>query len=84
MATCVEPEPSVVAAVFDPYSLPSVGVQVTLPDSPTAEIAPVEHALETRSCTWLEFTLLPPTEPLMIFFDPTAFDFSLKLPTLLF
>jgi len=36
---------------LDPYSLPNVGVQVTLPDSPTAEIAPVEHALDTRSWT---------------------------------
>jgi hypothetical protein len=84
VATCVALFPSVVAAVFDPYSLPTVGVQVTLPDSPTAEIAPVEHALETLSCTWLEVTLLAPTDPLMIFFAPTAFDFSLKFPTLLF
>ena len=51
VATCVALVPSVVAAVFDPYSLPSVGVQVTLPDSPTAEIAPLEHELETRSCS---------------------------------
>lgn len=84
VATCVALFRSVVAAVFDPYSLPTVGVQVTLPDSPTAEIAPVEHALATLSCTWLEFTLLAPTDPLMIFFAPTAFDFSLKFPTLLF
>ena len=84
LATCVALVPSVVAAVFDPYSLPTVGVQVTLPDSPTAEIAPEEHELETRSWTWLEFTCFAPTEPLMIFFAPTAFDFSFQLPTLLF
>ena len=84
MATCVGLATSVVAAVFEPYSLPSAGVQVTLPDSPIAEIAPVEHELDTRNCTWLEFTCGAPTEPLMIFFGPTALDFSLKLPTLAF
>ena len=76
--------PSVTGAVFEPYSLGSVGVQVTVPDSPTDAIAPDEHALDTRSCTWLEFTCLAPTDPLMIFFAPTALDFSFQLPTLPF
>ena len=84
MATCVALDPTVVAAVFDPYSLPTVGVQVTLPESPTAEIAPVEHAFDTRNCTWLELTCLAPTEPLMILRAPTALDFSFQLPTLPF
>jgi hypothetical protein len=84
VATCVALDPSVVAAVFDPYSFPTVGVQVTLPERPTLEIAPVEHELETRSCTAEESTCLAPTDPLMIFRAPTALDFSFQLPTLPF
>ena len=60
VATCVALVPSVVAAVFDPYSLPSVGVQVTLPDSPTDAIAPVEHALATAQLHLARVHLLGP------------------------
>jgi len=84
VATCVALVPSVTAAVFDPYSLGRVGVQLTLPDSPTDAIAPDEHALATRSWTWLEFTCFAPTAPLMILRPPTAPDLSFQLPTLPF
>ena len=84
MATDVDPAPSVTAAALVPTSFGSVGVQLTLPDSPIALIAPLAHAVPTRSCTWLELTCLAPTDPLMILRAPTALDFSFQLPTLPF
>src|ERR1700733_9316375 len=77
-------ELKVTAEVLTTSSLGSVGVHVTVPDRPTALIAPLEQVEATLSCTWVELTCLAPTEPLMILRAPTALDLSLKLPTLLF